>query len=287
MNLSTALLAKKSLIPSHLKLNNARYNYCMQISLLNKMLKRVLFLGTFNTLLLATEVTPTYTFLNASLNYLDWSKSTEKSTLQDDFFFLELEGGAEWDFGEFYFFADIENPHQKWSTPANDNLRIAFKPIADIKIAKSKLYLHLQEYYYDSKPYYISNSVLGLSSKYSYKTFWIIPFFGAHYQKSSDYSGFNGYMYGWTLNYDTTIFNESFSISQWNEFESQRKKEDYIRESGGLYGNEKSYGVNGLLSLLWHIRPDATIALQYQYAKYKFGFKEYQDAYIYTIRYDF
>ncbi|HHO65222.1 MAG TPA: hypothetical protein ENJ71_01740, partial [Epsilonproteobacteria bacterium] len=58
--------------------------------------------------------TPNFTYWDTSVNYLDWSAGTEQrakgKTNFSDFVYVELEGGAGWDWGEYYFFADIENP---------------------------------------------------------------------------------------------------------------------------------------------------------------------------------
>ena len=86
----------------------------------------VLFLSSINA--------ANYSFIDTSINYLDWSISTEKNSPQKDFTYLELEGGAGWDWGEFYSFADIEQPLKKYDALAPANLRFVLKPILDIYI---------------------------------------------------------------------------------------------------------------------------------------------------------
>lgn len=73
-----------------------------------KQFKNTIFLVLFSHVSLSAsdEMTnslkPFYSFINTSINYLDWNKHTEQKTIQKDFVYLELEGGAGWSWGEFY-----------------------------------------------------------------------------------------------------------------------------------------------------------------------------------------
>jgi len=227
-----------------------------------------------------------YTFIDASINYLDWNNYTQNHTIQKDFSYLEIEGGSGWDWGEFYGFMDIENPTHSYSdTPTND-LRVTVKPIFDIYI-KNGLNIHIQDFNLQSKTYHINNLIVGLSYKYSSKTLWFTPFIAPHYKTSTYFTGFNGYMLGWSFNYDFEIFGEKIALFNWHEFKFNRAKDDYQLNDGTLVGNEKSYGVNGSISLWWTLNKHLKPGVQYRYAKYELGFPEYQSALIYSLKYYF
>ena len=230
---------------------------------------------------------PLYSFINTSVNYLDWDNSTEGTTTQKDFAYLELEGGAGWTWGEFYGFIDIENPTKSYNnTPAYD-LRIGAEAILDINLL-GDLALHIQDYYLNSNTFYVSNLVTGFSYKYvSDFGLWIKPFIGAHYQDSTYYSGFNGYMAGWALNYDFKLFEQKVALFQWHEMEFNRDKEHYQLDNGMAIGDGKSHGINGALSAWWNINKKFTTGIQYRYAENKLGFESYQSAIIYSFKYNF
>jgi len=229
--------------------------------------------------------TPNYSFINNSINYLNWTETTQENTAQKSFAYLELEGAAVWDWGSFYAFLDVENPLSSYDNlPAND-LRLVFKPIIDIDI-KNNFNLHVQTFYLGSKSFYVNNLVTGVSYKYfSDYGLWVIPFLGVHYQDSTYYSGFNGYMLGWSLNYDFKLFKEEFYIFNWNEIEFDRAKKGYELDNGTPIGDAKSYGINGALSLWYKATKNLSAGLQYRYAKYKLGSAEYQSGLIYSLKY--
>lgn len=124
--------------------------------------------------------TPLYTFSNVSVNYLDWSSSTENKTAHGDFSYLELEGGAGFKWGDFYGFFDIENPTKSYSDTSPDNLRYVAKPILNINLIDNFTF-HIHDYYLKSKDFYVSNLITGISYKYSTSNFWIRPMIGTHY----------------------------------------------------------------------------------------------------------
>jgi len=247
-------------------------------------MKFISLIFTLQALLFAAN----YSFIDTSINYLDWSQKTEEKTSQRDFVYLELEGGAGWDWGEFYGFFDIENPLSSYDDAPADDLRFVAKPIFDIYI-KDTFALHIQNFHLHSKEFYVNNFVTALSYKYSSEdsSFWITPFLGGHYQNSTFYSGFNGYMLGWSFNYDFSLFEQNFSLFNWNEIEFARAKESYELEDGTKIGDESPYGINGALSLWWNINSDFKTGLQYRYAKFKLGSKEYQSGLIYSLKYFF
>ncbi|MFV8208602.1 outer membrane protein OmpK, partial [Enterobacter cloacae complex sp.6701988] len=56
-------------------------------------------------------------FADINVNYLDWSRHTvnksKNTTHKEDFAYFELEGGANFNWGELYGFFDLENPFNK------------------------------------------------------------------------------------------------------------------------------------------------------------------------------
>ena len=242
------------------------------------MKKLILILLLITTTLLGENLfKPTYTFQNASINYLNWTQRTEDKTPQKDFVYLELEGGAGFSWGEFYMFIDAENPTHSWNDEPADNLRLVFKPILDISIVDN-FYLHIQDYNLQSKEFYISNFFTGLAYKINTDFgLWIKPFIATHYQASTYYSGFNGYAVGWTFLYDLKIQEQKFSISQWHECTLDRRDPGY---------NDKT-GRQGALAFWWHTTDSITTGLQYRYASHELGSEIYQDGFIYSLKYNF
>ena len=240
-------------------------------------------------------LTPNFTYFDVSVNYLDWSSGTERrsafyngSAGLTDFVYLELEGGAGWDWGELYFFTDLENPTKSWNNPPTDERRFVIKPILDVQLGESNWYFHLQDYYLYSKTFFVNNLVPGIAYKFSTGNgFWIRPFIGPHYQQSTFYDGFNGWMAGWTFVYDFKLDGEKFSLSNWHEFEFDRAEAHYALPDGTLVGDGRSWGINGALALWWHPNPKITAGLQYRYADHKLGVQAYTTAVIYSLKYNF
>ena len=227
-----------------------------------------------------------YSFTNLNINYLDWSRQTEESTTKRDFSYVGLEGGAGWEWGSFYGFFNLENPINRYDS-TRDALRFSAFGDLDINI-KSGFKLHIQNYHLQSDPFYVNDFVLGASYKYSSDFgLWVRPFLGLHITNSSYYDGFNGYMAGWTLNYDFKISDANFSIFHWNEIEFARERSFYEDSAGLPIGDAKRYGFHGALSGWWHSASAFSTGLQYRYAKYKLGFAHYQSAIIYSLKYNF
>ncbi|SFZ98279.1 Putative exported protein precursor [hydrothermal vent metagenome] len=232
--------------------------------------------------------TPNFTYGNVSVNYLDWSsKTTKAKPNMSDFVYLEFEGGAGWDWGEFYFFTDIENPGHSWDTTTpGDNSRFVIKPILDVKIADSNWYIHIQDYYLNSDGFMVNNLVTGLAYKYSTDNFWIRPFIGPHFQQSrgfNSYDGFNGYMAGWTFVYNFKLGEQKFMLSNWQEFEFSRPEDFYALP----YSDGRSHGINGAVAVWWTPIDAITTGVQYRYANYKLGMQGYSNAVIYSLKYNF
>jgi len=231
-------------------------------------------------------LTPNFTYWDTSVNYLDWSSRTEKRSIFTDFVYLELEGGAGWDWGEFYFFADIENPGHSWDAKPTDDSRFVIKPILDVQIGKSNWYIHIQDYFLKSKTFFVNNLVTGIAYKYTYGDFWIRPFIGPHIQQSTYYDGFNGYMAGWTFLYNFTLGEQKFTLSNWHEFEFKRDEEHYLF-NGEPTGDGRSHGINGALAIWWTPIKQITAGVQYRYSDYKLGQPGYSNAMIYSLKYNF
>ena len=209
---------------------------------------------------------------------MNWSDSTQKKTAKEDFAYLEIEGGAGFNWGTLYFFSDIENPTQSWDDSPQSDLRFTIKPVVDIKIAQG-LSLHFQDFSLYSKEFYINNVITGLSYDVA-NTLGIVfkPFIGFHYQTSTYYSGFNGYMAGWILFYNFSVKKQKFTLSQWHEHTIARDQDD---------GYENHIGTQGALALCWNINSTVTTGLQYRYASYALGEQSYQNGLIYSLKYNF
>lgn len=236
--------------------------------------------------------TPNYTFWNTSVNYLDWSSGTidRIDGAKSDFTYLELEGGGGFDWGDAYFFFDVENPTKSWYDDTPDNTRVVFKPIFDINIGDSPWAIHIQNYWLKEETFYVNNLVIGVSYKYTNGGFWIRPFIGPHYQEQSFYDGMNGYMTGWVFGYSFKIGEHDFMLSQWHEYEFDRDEEHYKTPDGSVnpFGDGASYGTNGALAIWWHINKTFTAGYQYRYADNKLGGGgAYQMANIFSLKYNF
>jgi len=230
---------------------------------------------------------PLYSFKSVGISYLDWTNSTEKKTTQRDFSFLKLDGGFGYDWMDFYGYVSLENPIKSYDDNSPHNQRYVgfvdtdFKLIDDFK-------LHIQDFYLNSKEYSVNDFVLGFSYKYNnFNGFWIKPFLGIHITNDTYFDGFNGYMTGWVFDYRFQIYNQNFSLFQWNEIEFKRTKDFYQLNDGTPIGDGKSYGLNGSISLWWLINNDFSSGAEYRYANHKLGSIEYQSAYIYTLKYNF
>jgi len=245
-------------------------------------------LSAEETLKEKSPLEPIFYSLDVSVNYLNWTAGTEDRSQQKDFSYLEVEGFAKWDIGEFYMYVDIENPTKNYSDKAPDNRRYVLKPVLDIKLFDTNFYLHVQDYMLYSENFYVNNLVIGLSYKLETDFgFWIKPFIGPHIQNSTYYSGNNGYMAGWVGAYDFELFGARFSLSQWHEFEFDRNEDHYQLKDGTPIGDGESDGVQGAFCVWWHPADEVTTGIQYRYANNKLGYNGYQAGYIYSIKYNF
>lgn len=229
---------------------------------------------------------PLYTFKSVSLNYIDWTNTTEAKTEQRDFSFVKVDGGFGYEWVDFYGYVTLEQPTKSYDNEFPDNQRYVGFFDTDIEI-KNSFKLHIQTFYAKSRDFYVNDFVVGLGYKYQKNSgFWIKPFIGVHHTYDTFYKDWNGYMGGWVFDYRFKVLENQFSLFQWNEVEFAREKSFY-EDDGAAIGDGKSYGLNGALSLWWHVNNDISGGLEYRYAKYKLGTTEYQSAYVYTLKYNF
>jgi hypothetical protein len=243
-------------------------------------MKLILFLICLFSIYQPVQAKQLYGFKNLSLNYLNWSDKTEANTnySKADFYYVELEGGAGFDWGDVYGFFDLENPF-KSSSDFPNNRRTALKVSLEPNIGKTNFNLYLHVYNFSEDSFSEQNRVYGLS--YNLKTnfgFWFKPFIGLHDVTSTYFSGVNGLMAGWVLGYDFNILKYKFSISNWNEIEFDRE-ESYL-------SGEKT-GVNGAIAIWWHANKLITAGLQYRYANNKLGSTTYQNGGIISLKFNF
>lgn len=232
-----------------------------------------------------------YGFATASVNYLDWTdKAEDRASFggKKDFYYIEVEGGAGFSWGDVYGFFDIENPHNLGDEDAGARgFRLATKGSIAVNLGSSNWNLYSHVYHFEDTGFSDTNLVIGTS--YDYFTdfgFWFKPFIGAHIENQTFAgNGFNGYMAGWVLGYDFEMAGQKFSISNWHETEFGRK--DQFRN--GADGRElDSYGQNGAVALWWHLpNSKVTTGIQYRYYDQKLGDANYGDALIYTLKYNF
>lgn len=236
-----------------------------------------------------------YGFADVSVNYLDWTdKAEDRASFggKEDFYYLEVEGGAGFSWGDVYGFFDLENAHKIGDDDAGaDGFRIATKGSVALNLGDSNWNAYGQVYHFEDGAtggtgFHDTNMVLGASyDLFTESGFWMKPFLGAHFENQTFAgNGFNGYMAGYVMGYDFQVGGQKFGISQWHETEFGRK--DQFRS--GADGRElNSYGHNGAIALWWHLPHNVTTGIQYRYFDNKLGDANYGDAIIYTLKYNF
>ena len=230
-----------------------------------------------------------YGFGDVSINYLDWSNGTEDRTgYQEDFMYLELEGGAGFSWGEVYGFADLENAEN-----GADKARTSIKGSITYKTGLDELRLYGQIYNTNSGGFTAQNDVAGISYAFSGENWFFNPWVGFHHTMTTttdfstgnniSFSGMNGGMAGWVLGYNFNIGEQSFSISNWHETEFARN-DDYAAVSGET---TDELSANGALALWWNVTNNVTTGVQYRYTYNKLGTVGNQNAMIYSLKYNF
>ncbi|WP_062260110.1 outer membrane protein OmpK [Endozoicomonas arenosclerae] len=221
-----------------------------------------------------------YGFSNVSISRLDWSDGTEERTAggKKDFTYLELEGGAGFDWGEIYGFIDLENPHKSNKEDDGDGRRVAMKGTMRLNLGDTGFNLYGQVYDLSTDGFNEQNRVVGFGYNFAQGSFFFKPFIGLHNAQTTYFSGNNGYMLGWVLGYGFKAFGEDFMVTNWHETEFNRDED---------YAEGKETGQNGAVSLWWNATDTITAGLQYRYADDKLGADTYQNAMIYTLKYNF
>ena len=199
-------------------------------------------------------------FADIGIHYLDWtSRTTEKSSTKshkDDFGYLELEGGANFSWGEMYGFFDWENFYNDRHDKPGSEQRYTFK---------------------NTNRIYLGD---GIGYNFTGSGWWFKPFFAKRYTDQTYYTGDNGYVAGWVAGYSFMLGSEKFTLTNWNEYE-------FDRDATYAAGNGGKEGLNGAVALWWNATSHITTGIQYRYADDKLGEDFYQDAIIYSIKFNF
>lgn len=239
-----------------------------------------------------------YTFGDVSINQLNWSDATldrtEKSPYgtKRNFQYLELEGGAGRAWGDVYGFFDLENWNRSDADVQAGDRRYTTKLIARFDLGRVggvpvKLYTHVYDTRGSGQQFYDQNRVLGLGTDFSAGRFWIKPFIGAHQElKQNVGAHMNGWMAGYVLGYDFSLFGQPFSVTQWHETEFNRS--DYFSTMAQPGGEAKRRtGQNGAIGLWWTPVKTITTGIQYRYAVNKLGIAGNEHAMIYSLKVNF
>lgn len=231
------------------------------------------------------DFTPNWKFSNVSLNKLDWSTGTqERAPHLKDFTFIELEGGAGYNWGDIYSFLDIEDFANYES---REDVKLSGKIVANIYTPVENVNVYHQTFFVSTDGFRTTDHVLGVSYRTDVLDVKLTPFVGVQYSNldaswHEGFSGKNGYMAGWTAMYDFQVGSENFSLTNWHEILFARNNE-YLRLSNEV----KELGHNGALALWWHPTIHLTTGVQYRYGDNKIGGNGNVNAAIYTVKYNF
>ena len=227
-------------------------------------------------------------FADIGLHYLDWTSRTTHRTSEkshkDDFAYLELEGGANFTWGEMYGFFDLENPLNSRHDKPGSEQRYTFKNTNRIYLGDTGLNLYLHVYgtygYPNANNFHDVMGLYGLGYNYAANGFWFKPFIAKRYTDQTYYTGNNGYVAGWVAGYSFSLWGEKLMLTNWNEYE-------FDRAATYAAGNGGKDGLNGAVALWWNAAPHLTAGVQYPYAKNKLGETFLQDGIIYSLKYQF
>ena len=215
-------------------------------------------------------------FGDISLNRLFWSPGTQRKSTKKDFNYLELEGAAQFNWGELYGFFDLERPED-----GGYYNRTASKAVGRYYLGDTHLSIYAHVYEFIEKGFTDQTRVLGIGYQLVGKGWWFKPFLGFTEVSQTFFNGMNGYMFGWSAGYNFKIAKEDFVVVSWHELEFARKP-----NYNTIYkGNASSQ--NGALGLWWNAIPQITTGLQWRYAVDKLGTPGYIGATIASIRYNF
>lgn len=211
-------------------------------------------------------------FGNLSVNHLGWDQSTKDKSTKTDFTYLEIEGGAQFDWGDLYGFYDIENPGK-----TGLEARTANKAAMNYYLFGTKISVYASQYTFQSLGFSEQNRVIGVGYLWSGTGWWVKPFLGFHDIVQTFYVGPNGFMGGWVFGYDFNWLGRKFSVIDWHEIE-------FSRDSSVAAGNGGSSGVNGALSLWYTSSADYSFGIQRRYATNKLGTKDDLGAWIGSLK---
>jgi hypothetical protein len=214
-------------------------------------------------------------FGNLSVNYLDWDKGTENKSTKTDFTYLEIEGGSQHTWGDLYGFFDIENIGKTGS-----EVRTASKASINYYLGGTKFGLYAHQYSFHSLGFSEQNRVIGFGYVFAGEGWWIKPFVGFHDVLQTFYSGANGYMAGWVLGYDFTLFGQKLTLIDWHEMEFERHEQIAA-------GNGNRSGINGAASVWWTFAKDLTLGQQWRYGTNKLGTAGEMNAWISTLKWNY
>lgn len=234
----------------------------------------------------SVDWTPNWQFSSVSLNKLDWSSNTTTTRGQHlkDFTFLEVEGGAGWNWGDVYGFLDVEDFANYRS---EQDIKLSAKYSVNVYTSIPDVSLYHQVSVVESKDFDTLDAVVGLSYRTNVMGVKFAPFAGIQYSShdadwQSNFSGMNGYMIGWSAAYDFTVRQEKFSVTNWHETTVGRTHE-YLKASNEV----KELAQNGAVALWWHPTRHLSTGVQYRYGDNKIGVHGNVNAVIYTIKYNF
>ena len=234
------------------------------------------------------DTVPNWQFSNVSLNKLDWSSGTHERSGGNlkDFTFIEIEGGAGFDWGDTYGFLDIEDFTNYGS---RDDIKLSGKYVVNVYTPIENVSVYHQTFVVATKDFDTADSVLGLSYRTDLLGVKVAPFAGVQYSSHDadfegkhNFSGMNGYMFGWSAMYNFEIGSEKFSATNWHEITVGRTHE-YLKAAG----EAREFSQNGALSLWWHPTRHLTTGIQYRYGDNKIGTHGNANAAVYTIKYNF
>lgn len=240
-----------------------------------------------------------YGFSSVSGNYLNWTEATEKrsevSGLKRDFAYVELEGGSGYDWGTLYGFIGLENPGAHRENIDGRGSRVFNKGMMTVNLFNSNFLFYSHIYQIDTLDFQEQNRVFGFAYDWRTTNFWFQPFVGHHNVSShvetpqsavdqgiryQGYTGPNGVMLGWVMQYNLNLAKNKFMVFWWHETEVGRN------DAYGINGVHKSnVGQNGALSLWWDPSERYTLGLQYRYADHKLGTPAYQDGSILSLKF--
>lgn len=214
-------------------------------------------------------------FGNLSANQLNWDSGTKDKSTKTDFTYLELEGGAQFDWGDLYGFYDIENVGKPGS-----EMRSANKATMNYYLMGTSWGVYASQYTFSSLGFSEQNRVIGLGYVWNGSNWFVKMFLGFHDIVQTYYTGFNGYMGGWVFGYNFEWLNQKWMVVDWHEIE-------FARDQSVAKGNGGSSGVNGALSIWWTSHATYSVGLQRRYATNKLGTQGDLGAWILSLKSNF